>query len=160
MGCERRIRQEHPDLGREDWKVGYFLRSVTNGGWLSKLLTWLGFLLYPAHAPHRYVSTLRGHIAPVYRLTWSIDSRYLVSASKDSTLKVRIFPWSRPVVHCSVHFRSNSPLRPFIRKIWSLKTNKMHTDLPGHTDEVYCVDFVADKIVSGGRDGAVKIWKH
>ncbi|KAG8982746.1 hypothetical protein FRB90_006576 [Tulasnella sp. 427] len=79
----------------------------------------------------KYVSTLRGHIAPVYRLTWSIDSRYLVSASKDSTLK-----------------------------IWSLKTNKMHTDLPGHTDEVYSVDFVADKIVSGGRDGAVKIWRH
>lgn len=45
-------------------------------------------------------------------------------------------------------------------QIWSLKTHKLHTDLPGHTDEVYCVDFVADKIVSGGRDGAVKIWKH
>jgi len=79
----------------------------------------------------KYVATLRGHIAAVYRLTWSADSRLLVSASKDSTLK-----------------------------IWSLKTNKLHTDLPGHTDEVYCVDFVADKIVSGGRDGAVKIWKH
>ncbi|KAG8997594.1 hypothetical protein FRB94_003321 [Tulasnella sp. JGI-2019a] len=79
----------------------------------------------------KYVATLRGHIAPVYRLTWSADSRMLVSASKDSTLK-----------------------------IWSLKTHKLHTDLPGHTDEVYCVDFVADKIVSGGRDGAVKIWKH
>lgn len=37
----------------------------------------------------RYVATLRGHIAPVYRLAWSADSRLLVSASKDSTLKVR-----------------------------------------------------------------------
>ena len=37
----------------------------------------------------RYVSTLRGHIAPVYRLTWSADSRLLVSASKDSTVKVQ-----------------------------------------------------------------------
>lgn len=36
----------------------------------------------------RFVSTLRGHIAPVYRLTWSADSRLLVSASKDSTVKV------------------------------------------------------------------------
>lgn len=45
-------------------------------------------------------------------------------------------------------------------QIWSMKTNKMHTDLPGHTDEVWSVDFVADKIVSGGRDGAVKIWKN
>lgn len=31
-------------------------------------------------------------------------------------------------------------------------------DLPGHLDEVYCVDFVADKIVSGGRDKTVKMW--
>ena len=31
-------------------------------------------------------------------------------------------------------------------------------DLPGHTDEVYCVDFVADKVVSGGRDRTVKMW--
>ena len=31
-------------------------------------------------------------------------------------------------------------------------------DLPGHTDEVYCVDFVADKIASGGRDKKVKMY--
>ncbi|KAF7790242.1 hypothetical protein EIP86_001194 [Pleurotus ostreatoroseus] len=79
----------------------------------------------------KFVATLRGHVAAVYRLTWSADSRLLVSASKDSTLK-----------------------------IWDLKTYKLKTDLPGHTDEVYCVDFVADKIVSGGRDRTVKIWKN
>ncbi|KAF8342883.1 WD-repeat protein [Cantharellus anzutake] len=79
----------------------------------------------------KYVAALRGHVAPVYRLAWSADSRLLVSASKDSTVK-----------------------------IWNLRTYKLHTDLPGHTDEVYCVDFVADKIVSGGRDKKVKIWKN
>jgi ribosome assembly protein 4 len=31
-------------------------------------------------------------------------------------------------------------------------------DLPGHTDEVYCVDFVADKVVSGGKDKTVKMY--
>ena len=76
----------------------------------------------------RFVATLRGHVGAVYRLTWSADSRLLVSASKDSTLKM-----------------------------WDLKTYKLKTDLPGHTDEVYCVDFVADKIVSGGRDRQVKM---
>lgn len=79
----------------------------------------------------KFVATLRGHVGAVYRLAWSADARILVSASKDSTLK-----------------------------IWDLKTYKIKTDLPGHTDEVYCVDFVADKVVSGGRDRTVKIWKH
>lgn len=43
-------------------------------------------------------------------------------------------------------------------QIWDLKTYKIKVDLPGHTDEVYCVDFVADKIVSGGRDKVVKMY--
>jgi ribosome assembly protein 4 len=64
----------------------------------------------------------------VYRVAWSADSRILVSASKDSTLK-----------------------------LWDLRTFKIRLDLPGHTDEVYCVDFVADKVVSGGRDKTVKM---
>ncbi|KAI0924949.1 hypothetical protein AcW2_005676 [Taiwanofungus camphoratus] len=79
----------------------------------------------------KFVATLRGHVGAVYRLAWSADSRMLVSASKDTTLK-----------------------------IWDLKTLRLKTDLPGHTDEVYCVDFVADKVVSGGRDRTVKIWKN
>jgi len=41
--------------------------------------------------------------------------------------------------------------------VWDLKTYKLKTDLPGHTDEVYCVDWVADKVVSGGRDKTVKM---
>jgi ribosome assembly protein 4 len=42
-------------------------------------------------------------------------------------------------------------------QLWDLKTFKIRIDLPGHTDEVYCVDFVADKVVSGGRDKTVKM---
>ncbi|KAE9411564.1 WD40 repeat-like protein [Gymnopus androsaceus JB14] len=79
----------------------------------------------------KFVATLRGHVGAVYRLAWSADGRMLVSASKDATVK-----------------------------IWDLKTYKLKNDLPGHTDEVYCVDFVADKVVSGGRDKHLKIWKN
>ncbi|KAF7297744.1 WD repeat protein [Mycena kentingensis (nom. inval.)] len=79
----------------------------------------------------KYVATLRGHVGAVYRVAWSADGRAVVSCGKDSTVKT-----------------------------WNLKTYKLNNDLPGHTDEVYCVDFVADKIVSGGRDRTVKIWKN
>ena len=52
--------------------------------------------------------TLRGHVAPVYQICWSSDSRMLISASsKDSILK-----------------------------IWNIKTKKIKFDLPGHLDEV------------------------
>ena len=93
----------------------------------------------------KFVATLRGHISAVYRVTWSADSRLLVSASKDSTLKVGI---------CAMLLFG--ALTESVQ-IWDLKTYKLKTDLPGHTDEVYCVDFVADKIVSGGRDRTVKM---
>lgn len=98
------------------------------GGLESESSKSTGLMYSPDRKLPRFVATLRGHVGAVYRLTWSADSRLLVSASKDSTLKV-----------------------------WDLKTYKLKTDLPGHTDEVYCVDFVADKIVSGGRDRMVKM---
>ena len=74
-----------------------------------------------------------------------------MSASKDSTVKVR----SGAEFFQSCHIAN---LTPLVLQVWNLKTYKLHTDLPGHTDEVYCVDFVADKIVSGGRDKTVKMW--
>ena len=55
----------------------------------------------------RYLQSLRGHVAAVYQVAWSADSRLLVSGSSDSTLKV-----------------------------WDVKTAKLSVDLPGHADEV------------------------
>lgn len=37
-----------------------------------------------------FIATFRGHVGPVYQISWSSDSRLLVSGSKDSTLKVRL----------------------------------------------------------------------
>lgn len=59
-----------------------------------------------------YLATLRGHVGPVYQLAWSADSRLLLSASGDSTLKV-----------------------------WQAERRRLKADLPGHADEVYAVDW-------------------
>jgi ribosome assembly protein 4 len=79
----------------------------------------------------KFISTLRGHVAPVYQCAFSADSRLLVTASKDTTLKV-----------------------------WSMQTGKLAVDLPGHQDEVYAVDWSPDgkRVGSGGKDKAVRIW--
>ena len=63
-----------------------------------------------------------------------MNSQYLVSASKDSTLK-----------------------------LWNVKTPKaaMHT-LPGHEDEVYSLDWSPNgsQVASGSKDRTIKIWHH
>lgn len=56
-------------MGGKDWKVS------TSSGTTIKLM-------------NRFIANLRGHVAAVYRVAWSADSRMLVSASKDTTLKV------------------------------------------------------------------------
>ncbi len=93
----------------------------------------------------------------VYQVAWSSDSRLLVSASKDSTVKV-----------------------------WDAKTRKLAMDLPGHADEVrfylvfqrdhvimrfccwidammqvFAIDWAADgsKVATGGKDCALKLWR-
>lgn len=84
----------------------------------------IGFSTHP-NTQIRFIFSLRGHVAPVYQCCFSADSRLLVSSSKDTTLKV-----------------------------WDVKTGKLHTDLPGHQDEVFAVDWSPDgkKVSSGGKD--------
>ena len=43
-----------------------------------------------------FITTFRGHVRPVYQVSWSSDSRLVVSGSSDSTLKV----CSPPVMCC------------------------------------------------------------
>lgn len=73
----------------------------------------------------------RSHVESVYQIAFSPDFRLLVSASKDSTLKV-----------------------------WDLKTGKRMIELPGHADEVYAVEWSPDgtRVASGSKDRKIKIW--
>lgn len=73
---------------------------------------------------------MRGHVGSVYQVTFSPDSRMLLSASKDSTCKV-----------------------------WNLRTKKLAEDLPGHADEVFAVDWNPNGSggASGGKDKTLKM---
>jgi len=79
------------------------------------------------------VHAFRGHVGDVYQLSWSADSRLLVSGSKDSTVKC-----------------------------WNVGTRKLQEDLPGHADEVFAVDWCLNgsRVATGGRDRVLKLWRH
>ena len=71
---------------------------------------------------------------------WSPDSRYVASASRDSTVKV----W--PAVAAA---RGTA------------KPVALHT-LSGHADEVYALDWSpnGEGLASGSKDRLVKVWRH
>ena len=39
----------------------------------------------------RFVGTLSGHVGTIYQLAWSLDSRMVISVSKDGMVKVLFF---------------------------------------------------------------------
>jgi len=43
-----------------------------------------------------------------------------------------------------------------------MKTKSFHSDLPGHADEVFAIDWSPDggTAVSGGKDKLLKLWKR
>lgn len=42
----------------------------------------------------------------------------------------------------------------------NLETRKLEADLPGNADEVYCMDFVVDKVASEGQDRTLRMWQE
>ncbi|KAG8741004.1 hypothetical protein FRC10_003463 [Ceratobasidium sp. 414] len=114
------------------------------------LFLWSVFGSHPSPAPSepsakiKPLARLTGHQRQIAHVTFSPDGRWAASAAWDSSVRL----WEG---------RTGKFVATLRGHIWNLKTNKIGTDLPGHTDEVYCVDFVADKIVSGGKDCVVKM---
>ena len=84
-----------------------------------------------------FLHNFHGHIASIYQISWSCDSKFILSASKDSTVK-----------------------------IWNVKSDKetksCRHNLPGHADEVFCVDWSpnGENAASGSKDQRVNIWRH
>ncbi|RWA11294.1 hypothetical protein EKO27_g3813 [Xylaria grammica] len=104
----------------------------------------------------KFRATLRGHVAPVFQVAFSADSRLLVS-------------W-RDFHSQEYHLRRDANADPITYtgsrdttvKTWDMRTFKLKTDLPGHEDEVYAVAWSSDGtcVASGGKDRAVRIWRH
>ena len=88
--------------------------------------------------------TLTGHVGAIYCVSWSCDSRFLVSASKDGTAKV----WN-------ISAGSNKG------QAKNKKSSALET-LPGHADEVYALDWSPNgtSVATGSKDRTIKIWKH
>lgn len=106
--------------------------------------------IWAAAAGGQYLFTLRAHVGSVYQCCFSADSRLLVSASRDTTVKV----WDVT----GVGEKRGGSGKAGTGKAGSRLVN----DLPGHRDEVFAVDWSCDgeKVASGGKDRAVRLWKH
>ena len=77
-----------------------------------------------------FITTLTGHVGAVYQVAWSSDSRYLVSASEDST-----------------------------GNLWEIPSGKRAREtLLGHADEVYALDWSPNgaSIATGSKDRTSK----
>ncbi|KAK3422991.1 hypothetical protein EUGRSUZ_G03346 [Eucalyptus grandis] len=106
----------------------------------------------------KFVAAFSGHVRPVYQISWSADSRLLLSGSKDypegqlhKAYSVRMI--SIKYLHVSwASFKRD--------QIWDIRTKKLKQDLPGHADEVFAVDWNPDgeNVASGGKDKVLKLW--
>ncbi len=47
-------------------------------------------------------------------------------------------------------------------KVWDVKKKALMFDLPGHSDEIYAVDWSPDgeKVASGSKDKILRIWRN
>lgn len=89
----------------------------------------------------KFLVNFNGHVGAVYQVCWSSDSRFIASASKDSTVKL----WPARIGG------SEGAAKPV-----AVST------LAGHADEVYALDWSpnGEILASGSKDRLVKMWKH
>ncbi|KAH8508727.1 hypothetical protein H0E87_010751 [Populus deltoides] len=127
----------------------------------------------PPTSPITHLHDFHGHEQGVSDLAFSSDSRFIVSASDDKTLRL----WDVTTGHTikTLHGHTNyvfcvnfNPQSNMIVsgsfdetvRIWDVKSGKCLKVLPAHSDPVTAVDFNRDGslIVSSSYDGLCRIW--
>ncbi|ETO16124.1 WD repeat-containing protein, partial [Reticulomyxa filosa] len=115
--------------------------------------------------PRGKLITLKGHEGPVVCVDVSLDGKYIVSSSKDKTIRLwdihskKKFKNSWPSKYC----RKNSILSFYFGytiDIWDVKTGKRLKQLKGHSDFVRCARFSPDGqfVISCSLDKTMRIW--
>ncbi|KAM1243187.1 hypothetical protein ACFX2F_034816 [Malus domestica] len=117
--------------------------------------------------------TFEGHSQGVSDLAFSTDSRFMVSASDDKTLRLWDVATGQTIKtlhgHTNYVFYANfNPQSNMIVsgsfdetvRIWDVKTRKCLKVLPAHSDPVTAVDFNRDGsvIISSSYDGLCRTW--
>ncbi|KAI5294050.1 hypothetical protein KEM52_004780 [Ascosphaera acerosa] len=143
-----------------------FEKAATINGKISERLVsasddFTMFLWDPATSS-KPVARMHGHQKGVNHVTFSPDGAYIASASFDNHVKL----WNARDGKFISTLRDSrllvSSSKDTTLKVWDVRTGKLSMDLPGHQDEVFAVDWSPDgeKVGSGGKDKAVRIWRH
>jgi len=126
-------------------------------------------IVWDMHSPQdiQIKRTLVGHRAAVNVVDF--DSRYIVSASGDRTIKVwhtstcefvRTLTGHKRGIAC-LQYRGNlvvSGSSDFTIRLWDIEGGECLRILEGHDELVRCIRFDNHRIVSGAYDGKIKIW--
>ena len=120
--------------------------------------------------------TLRGHLAKIYAMHWSKDSRNLVSASQDGKLivwdtyttnKIHAIPLRSSWVMTCAYSQSGSFVAcgglDNLCSVYSLKTRegsvKVSRELSGHAGYLSCCRFLGDnEIITSSGDMTCALW--
>ncbi|KAJ9524914.1 hypothetical protein QJQ45_005898 [Haematococcus lacustris] len=111
--------------------------------------------LWTPSASKQPTARLTGHVQTVNQVSFSPDGRWILSASFDKSIKL----WDGTKGTFLATFRAH--VGP-VYQVWDMRTRKLKVDLPGHADEVFCVDWSPDGsgVASGGKDHVIKLWRH
>jgi len=126
-------------------------------------------------APAALVESLRGHRHSVTSLALSRDGQWLVSGSRDGTLRVwnaeagapaavlsrgwwRLAVWAVAVSPDGALAAGGSD--DFVVRVWDVRRRALRAALEGHRESIRVLSFSPDGrlLASGGRDTTVRLW--